>query len=67
MAQGLGLDTVDELVRLALSGDHIKPSPGQKFVRGKSKNAPGKGVQTPEVVQEPTIQLLGANRGLDLG
>jgi hypothetical protein len=62
----VGLDAVDEFLRLALGGDEVVPAAGD-VAAGDSQDAVGEVVAVVVVVEEPAVEIIFAEGGLDGG
>ncbi len=62
-----GLDAVDEFFGLAGGGDEVVPAAGDVGVRVEAEDAVGEGVAVVVVVEEPAVEFIFAEGGLDGG
>ena len=60
-----GLDAVDELAGFAFGGDEVEPAAGDEAVFVEAEDAIGDGVAVVVVVEEPAVELVLAERGLN--
>ena len=65
--QRVGLDGVDELLRLPARRHVAVPAPRADPVRIEPEHAVRDGVRAAKIVEEPAVQLLLLQRGLDTG
>ena len=56
---------MDELSRLAGGGDEVVPAAGDVGVVVEAEDAVGEGVAVVMIVEEPAVEMLVAERGLD--
>lgn len=63
--EGGGFDTMDQFARLALGGDEVKPAARKHLVVGQPDDALGQDIEAAEVVQQPPVELLVADGGLN--
>ena len=56
MIQGVRLDPVDQLARLALGRHEVEPAARQDGVGRQCQHAAGQHVEAAEIVEEPAVQ-----------
>jgi hypothetical protein len=61
MIEGMRLNEVDKLARLAGGWNKIEPAPRQHGLIAQPNDAPGQYIKTPEVVQQPAVEAFLPN------
>jgi hypothetical protein len=61
-----GLDAVDELAGFADGGDEVEPAAGDEGIFVEAEDAVGDGVAVVVVVEEPAVEVVVAQGGLDV-
>jgi hypothetical protein len=63
--ESTSLNPVNELSRLALGGDEIKPAAGTHLVVRQANHPATQDIAAAEIVEEPAVESEFAKRGLD--
>src|SRR5690606_10634632 len=67
MVEDAVLNAVDELVRLPVGRDPVKPAARGGQIFREMRDAPGEDVEAAEVVEEPAVEVEGLESGLNGG